>query len=599
MTGSFNNRRFLCLAVAVVAIALAASWSYAGGPLLVMDGQSITWQRTEVRGGPLNSQTVDASGVVQYRVDSGPLGPLSNAEAVALADRIFGLYNGISTSTIKFNNAGPILDPSTGAPVDVTGSNFGKFIGKNPTYQNPIIFDTDGTITNDPTVLGFFGFETVDSGTNKLQEAYVVLNGQVLTRHAISTTAFLGVFTHEFGHFVGPLDHEQISGARNDDGFGFRLPLPAGFSQAQVFDVFAPFTETLFPFLFDAPLGSQLGAEFPNSGYFVATLDMDTINAVSDLYPTTAYQASTGSIEGQVFVQAGSAQVPVSGINLIARRIDQGSYPPAPTVTAFLGSPSLDSEGVPQAPPAQAATDCLATVSSAVTGLQFGNGTYKIQGLPPGRYLVSLQQIDTNATDGSAIGPLTKQLILPVAEEYFNGSAGSSNSVNVFTPVTVAAGQTTTGIDFMINGLSTAALTPVTANGNNNRKRSAQAIQLGSEVTGTISDSDPGQLTVNLGGGQSELIEYLYKFTVTNTQIVFITLDGTSGTPGADIDLYLWDNGVGKKKTSLSDPSLISYSNGPTIDEMVGVQLQPGTYIIGVASAGGTETYKLRLIPSQ
>jgi len=326
---------------------------------------------------------------------------------------------------------------------------------------------------------------------------------------------------------------------------------------------------------------------------------MDTINAVSDLYPTQGYQGATGSIEGQVLVQAGSAQIPVNGINIVARRIDQGSYPPAPTVTAFSGTLVLDSLSVPQVRQSQAATELLATVSSAVTGLQFGSGAYSIQGLPPGKYLVSMQQINPEATGGSSIGPLTNQAILPVPEEFFDGANTSSNSVAVFTPVTVTAGQNTTGINFMINGLSTAALTSVTANGNNNRKKSAQAIPLGSEVTGTVSDSDAAQLRVDFGGGQIEFVSNLYKFTVTSTQTVFITLDGTSGTPQADIDLYLWDTGVNKKRTSPSDSSLISGSFGPTIDELVAVQLTPGTYIIGVGSAQGTESYKLRLIPSQ
>src|SRR5262249_21462891 len=194
---------------------------------------------------------------------------------------------------IRFHNAGPILDPATGSPVDVTGSNVGKFIGSNSPFQNPIIFDSDGSITNDPTVLGFFTFLRFDQNASTLQEAAVVLNGQPLTRHSISTTSYLGVFTHEFGHFVGPLDHEQINGNIASDGRG--AVLPAGFSPAQAFDLFAPFTETLFPLLFRAPSGSQLGAQFADSGFFVASLDMDTINAVSDLYPSLDYQATTGS----------------------------------------------------------------------------------------------------------------------------------------------------------------------------------------------------------------------------------------------------------------------------------------------------------------
>src|SRR5262249_25885193 len=145
----------------------------------------------------------------------------------------------------------------------------------------------------------------VDDNNAKVREAFVVLNGRSLTgANAISTTSFLGVFTHEFGHFVGPLDHEQINGNIAADGTG--AVLPAGFSRSQAYDLFAPFTESLFPFLFPAPLsGSQLGGQFPDSGFFIASLDMDTINAVSDLYPTPGYQGTTGSIEGQVLVQAG------------------------------------------------------------------------------------------------------------------------------------------------------------------------------------------------------------------------------------------------------------------------------------------------------
>ena len=65
-------------------------------------------------GGPLNTQTVDNQGRVLYRVDSGPLGPLSNEEATALADRIFRQYTDIPTASIEYVNAGRILNPSTG-----------------------------------------------------------------------------------------------------------------------------------------------------------------------------------------------------------------------------------------------------------------------------------------------------------------------------------------------------------------------------------------------------------------------------------------------------------------------------------------------------
>ena len=142
-----NSRWVLSLMAVAVTMAFIASWTYAGGPLLVVNGQAVRWPHGEVRGGPLNSQTVDAAGRVLYRVDSGPLGPLTNEQATAFVDRIFKLYTDIPTASIEFVNAGRIIDPTTGSPVDVNGTNAGKFLSHSkPTFQNPIIFDGDGAI---------------------------------------------------------------------------------------------------------------------------------------------------------------------------------------------------------------------------------------------------------------------------------------------------------------------------------------------------------------------------------------------------------------------------------------------------------------------
>ena len=92
------NKSLLIVSLVAGVFALAVSdalltpCARAGGPLLLSsDGTPIRWPRVLTRGGPLNSQTVDDNGTVLYRVDSGRLGPLSNAEATGLVDRIFGL----------------------------------------------------------------------------------------------------------------------------------------------------------------------------------------------------------------------------------------------------------------------------------------------------------------------------------------------------------------------------------------------------------------------------------------------------------------------------------------------------------------------------
>lgn len=595
--GWSNLRLIIPLAIAAAIVVIAAPLVRAGGPLLIAsDGRPVRWARNEVRGGPINSATVDAQGRVLYHVDSGTLGPLSEAQATAFVDRIFGEYSGIPTSTIRFVNAGRIMDPRTNQPVDVNGTNVGLFLSRStPTFQNPIIFDSDGAITGSGGVLGFFGLQQIDDASATVREGFVVLNGRSLTSGGIGTTSFLGVFTHEFGHFAGPLDHEQSNGNIAENGKG--SVLPPGFDRAQAFDLYAPFTETLFPFIFSAPAGSQLGSQFRDSGFFVATLDMDTRNALSNLYPTPEYLANNGSIEGRVLINVGTSSIPVPGINVVARRINQGQYPPALGTSAFPVAPTLDGDGVPRIPPAQPATDPLSTVSSAVTGLEFGMGKYRIQGLPPGQYLVEIQQINPNAIRGSGIGPLRSQFPLPVAEEFFNGPGNSSNSASVFVPVTVTAGVVATGIDFTINGISGATPTLVDEREPNEKKNKAQNLDVPVALSGSASATDDARLRITLPDGTIDPIEDLYSITVDQSRAVFIVLEPTSGS--GDLDMYLFTSDVSKKRTSLDDPNLISFSAGPTANELIAVQLNPGTYIIGVSAFEGSLSYRLRVFTAQ
>ena len=318
------RHRALAAVAAVAACAIFASGTRAGGPLLVAGNRPVLWNRTAITGPPpLNAQTVDAQGRVLYRVDSGPLGSLTNAQAVALVDRIFGLYNDVPTASIEFVNAGPIRNPSNGEAVDVDDRNVGRYLGNDPTFQNPIIFDDDGQITGSGGVLGFFTFLQFGSGGTVVEGA-VVLNGATIDAVG-GTVPFAGVFTHEFGHFAGPLDHAQSNGNIATEGEG--AVLPPGFTSAQAYDVYAPFTETLYPFLFGAPFGSRLaGLGFDNSGYFVASLDMDTRNALSALYPEPGFSATdpgspNGAIGGRVLIRTSGGDIPLTGVNVVARRI--------------------------------------------------------------------------------------------------------------------------------------------------------------------------------------------------------------------------------------------------------------------------------------
>ncbi len=578
-----------CSVVAAVLAVMIAPEVRAGGPLIVIDGQPVKWPRTLTQGGALGSQTVDAQGNVLYRVDSGPLGPLSNQEATAIVDRIFALYSSVPTSSIRFVNAGSILNPNNGQPIDVNGSNSGRVLSSSsPTFQNPIVFDSDGSITGGGGVLGFFGFSQVDDATNTIREGFVVLNGATI--NLIGEIPFTGVFTHEFGHFAGPLDHAQING-NIADFRGSERTLPPGFTDSQLYDLYAPFAETVFPFLFDAPpLGAGIG-QFSSSGFFIATLDMDTRNALSNLYPAFGYRAtdpgsSFGEIEGRVVIGASSGDIPINGINVVARRINRGAYPPPQGTTAYPNNQvPLDQNGVPIPPPDLDVTDSLATASSAVTGLEFGAGTYRIQGLPSGQYLIEVQQVTPEATGGSGIGGSFNQFPLIVQEQ-----------ASHLSPVSVAAGSVTTGIDIILNGFNTAAPTLVDEKEKNDKKPKAQALSFPVEVRGNAALGDAGKVKIDFGPEGVARIQDLFKFTVTSTALFVITLDGISGA--GDLDLFVLSDFSGKK-IPIDSPLIQGISASPEANEMVGVRLSPGTYYIGVSAFAGSFNYRLRIIPSQ
>jgi pre-peptidase len=578
-----------CLFLAAVIAVVIAPGVRAGGPLIVIDGAPVKWPRTLTQGGPLGSQTVDAQGNILYRVDSGPLGPLSNQEATAIVDRIFGLYSSIPTSAIRFVNAGPILNPKNGQPFDVTGSNSGRVLSPtDPTFQNPIIFDSDGAILGGGGVLGRFGALQLDADNNLQIEGNVILNGAFVS--IIGKVPFIGVFTHEFGHFAGPLDHAQING-NIADFRGAERTLPPGFSNGQLYDLYAPFSETVFPFLIDSPVfGSGLN-QFANSGPFIASLDMDTKNALSNLYPAAGYRAadpgsSFGEITGRVVIRTSSGDIPINGINVVARRINRGAYPPPLGTTAYPNNQvPLDQDGVPIPPPDRDVTDSLATASSAVTGLDFGAGTYRIQGLPPGQYLIEVQQVTPEATGGSGIGPNGfQQFTLVVAEQV------------ALSPILITAGSVTAGIDIILNGFSTAAPTLINEIESNDKKAKAQLLQFPAELTGNVAVSDSGKVKITFGEQGTAKVHDLFKFNVTSTGVFAITLEPISGA--GDLDLVVMSDFSGKK-VSITSPLIQGVSASPESSEVVGVRLSPGTYYIGVSAFAGSFNYRLRVIPSQ
>jgi hypothetical protein len=284
----------------------------------------------------------------------------------------------------------------------------------------------------------------------------------------------------------------------------------------------------------------------------------------------------------------------------VVRRISQGPYPPPPGTLAYpRGTVPVDADGVPLPPPPQAATDCLATAASGVTGLGTANGEYRLDGLPPGDYLVGIQQINPNALQGSGIGPLGSQIPLP-EEEYYNGpneSGSASDIPSDFTPVSVQAGTVTSGIDIVLNGFGDISLASANEVEPNEKKKKAQVVPIDEVVTGSVSPNDTSKLTIDFDGQGSGKVHDLYKITLTQVKTVFISVNSLSGQ--GDIDLYLFNSRLKGKTISISSAVIEGFSAGPTATEFIGLQLGPGSHYIGVSGFDGSEQYMLRVLATQ
>jgi hypothetical protein len=287
-------------------------------------------------------------------------------------------------------------------------------------------------------------------------------------------------------------------------------------------------------------------------------------------------------------------------MNIVARRISQGSYPPAPGTIAFPASPPFDADGVPAAPPPQAATDPLRMASSAVTGLEFGFGAYRIQGLAPGDYMVMLQRINPNATGGSRIGPLSLQPTLPVNEEYFNGIGNpTSNVVTTFTPVHVSAANVRHAIDLEINGLDSSEPLEAGEDASHMTKATAQALtSLPIMVQASVAHSDPFAVQIDFGGGQFAPLHDLYRFSIPATPTLFwIALEpiGEGATFNADLDMYLL---LPSFNPTVPFSTVARFSSSATSHELIGVRaVGPTTLYIGIGAFAGEARYRLRVLP--
>lgn len=354
---------------------------------------------------------------VSVFTDLGLLGPLTNAEADALAAAGWASWTSIPTSSFAASVAGEI--ELAGVPTDIVLANVAMVVGTFNGGGIHVIYDTDGTIMSGffgtpPGVLGIGSPEFAAPGTSEIVESYVVLNGAGVDPADPAGASFGGVFTHEFGHAVN-LAHTQVNGAFFFFGnptapegcappWGPGMPPPAAI-------------ETMYPFTDVSPGG--LGVELASADH------LDDKVALSNIYPAPGWPASFGSIAGTVFMPDGVTEA--TGINVVVRN---------------LAAPFLDALSVLSGEPTQ--------------GMSGPDGEYVHNGLTPGAsYALFIERINGGGFPTSPMVPF------PGPEEFWNAGSESASPVSD-PPCALAPIPATAGVTFpasmIVNGIGAASM---------------------------------------------------------------------------------------------------------------------------------------------
>ena len=380
------SRRAVVLGVVGLVLGLVPC-AHGAGPLIVnSSGQPLTW----------------SGGVVDWNPDQGTLGALSNAAAITLVGDNFAKWQAVPTASLSITNGGLL-------PVDVTAANVNSYIGVCGDGLSPIVFDTDGSITDlllggnaSNSILGFAGPECGSLNPPTITEASAVLNGKFIdgiqtgSNPEITVEEFGAVFLHEFGHYLD-LDHSQINLLEAFDG-------NPGDDDA---------VATMFPILIN--------------GMEAASLARDDEVSISTLYPTAAFTNGFGRITGQILRSDGTT--PFQGAYVIARNV---------------ADPRHDAIGY--------ASGTLDT--GATPALQ---GFFQLPGLAAGaNYTVEVEAIYPGFTGGSSVGPFSTPVTLPGPAEFWNGAneAGGNppDDPNApGTPIAAVAGQTVANVNIILN----------------------------------------------------------------------------------------------------------------------------------------------------
>ncbi len=410
----FRKGRALRGSLAAIAACALIAPALAGGPLFVVTS-----------GGTLKPARWE--GTVKVYVDQGGLGALDNAAAIRLVANTVKQWSSVPTSSFRAEIVGTL-------PYDVTGANAGTVIGAANGGGIQVIFDSDGSVIRDfmgagEGVLGIASPEYL-AGEDSAQivEGWVIIRGEEDYKDFwpdyTPGEPTSGVVTHEFGHAIG-LAHSQTNGyySRNEANPDWGIPEgpeqagPDQCGKAVASYPTAEQIETMYPMINPFPWTMHY-----NSPQMATVNVADDMAALSSLYPAANYASTTGTLRGRVVAKDGTSEL--TGINVIARRIDQGNP-----------------------------FDAMSRISGDLTqGILGPDGSFTFTGLVPGAsYVVYIDQL----ADG---GFSTPKAILLGPEEYWNSKESGDATVDdacVSTAIVLAAGEVR-DIQIAVNGIKRA-----------------------------------------------------------------------------------------------------------------------------------------------